>query len=305
MRDDIFICFASFEERCKGFEISLKDYKANHCCILRIIDEPCEKREKLLQELMQLLNNVGQVSILETQHKDPIVGIIRLAEYIRNHVNRDCPRISIDITTFPRKHLFLVLKLIDKMGLWDGLRLYYTLPVKYLTDMIHPLSYGLGEIAIIPTFKGFYNPHEELKLILFLGYDGDRALALLEGIEPHKTMLVIPQPAFYPEWEGKTEELNRAILSQTDEGSVFYSDAQDPISTFKLLEKIICPRKEFNQGNWYIAPLGTKLQAVGVYYFLAKYPEAASVIYAALLRHNEDAFTEGIGKTFEVSKRGF
>ena len=187
--------------------------------------------------------------------------------------------------------------------MFENTKIVYSEPQQYLADINTPLSFGIKKVGIIPTFKGRYNPQEELKLILFLGYEGDRALALLENIEPHKTIFVIPKPAFYPEWEGVTEELNRAILSLAERSSIFYSHSQDPNSTYDLLKKIIDPLDSDNIDNWYIAPLGTKLQAIGVYYFVSEYPEIASVIYGTPIKHNEKSFSEGIGKTFEVAKR--
>ena len=296
--NEIFICFASFEERCKGAASRLKDYKANKCYILHITDEVCEKREQAVVELGKILSEFGEVCVVDTMHSDPVVGLLALSQEVQAVCDYSEPiSVTIDISTFPRKQLLLMLRLLEELHLMNSTRILYTEPGKYLADMDMPLSFGIKEIGIIPTFKGNYDPHKELKLILFLGYDGDRALALLENIEPHKTIIVIPKPAFYPEWEGKTEKLNGAVLAAVDDKCVHYSHSQDPDSTVDLLKRLIKPENEDVPDNWYIAPLGTKLQALGVYYFTSKWPDVASVVHASALKHNDEKFSEGIGKT--------
>ena len=295
----IFVCFASFEDRCMGAVARLDKYIARHSYILRITDEPCEKREQAIVNLKSKLSCFGKVSILDTQHTDPIVGLLNWSEEFQNII-KDLkePKITIDISTFPRRQMFLFLRLLDRLGLMKCTRILYTEPKNYIAELGVPLSFGLKNISIIPTFKGKYDPREELILVLFLGYEGDRALALLENIEPHKTIVVIPKPAFYPEWEGKTEELNRAVLSMVDSSSIYYSHSQDPVANLKLLEELIKPENGNIKNNWYIAPLGTKLQALGAYAFVSRWPDAASIIYSSPLSHNEDKFSKGIGRTF-------
>jgi len=151
----------------------------------------------------------------------------------------------------------------------------------------------------VPTFTAPYDPQGELILVIFLGYEGDRALALWENIEPHRTIAVIGKPAYYPEWEGQTEKMNTAILAAIDEDSILYADSRDPHSAKELLKELIFSHPKRND-NWYIAPLGTKLQTVGIYYFISEHPEAANVVYASPQGHNQEYFSTGIGRTIII-----
>jgi hypothetical protein len=297
--DDLFICFASFEERCLGCVKRLSGYSAKQSIVLRISDEPNKARENYLSEIKTILSGISKFSVIETQHSDPIVGILALSRQLQQ-IKADIGQVSItlDITTFPKRHLFLTLKLLDKLALLASTRMLYTDPKLYGSNINKPLSEGLKEIAVFPTFTGKYDPQQKLTLVLFLGYEGHKALALWENIEPNKTIAIIPKPAYHPEWEGKTEEMNPALLSALDKDSILYADSRDPTSTFELLEEIIMPDCVSTNSNLYIAPLGTKLQAVGIYYFVAKYPDMASVIYASPLRHNEEFRSTGIGSTW-------
>lgn len=300
--DDIFICFSSFEERCLGVVRRFCNYVSKRSYILHIEDEENEERDKYCQELESRLSRIGTTRIIETQHKDPIMGM----RLITKEINEACREqesvaITLDISTFPKKQLLLMLRALDQSGLFESTRLLYTEPQKYAAQLNQPLSFGLKEIAAIPTFTGIYDSLKELTLIVFLGYEGDRALALWENIEPHKTIAVIMKPAYHDEWEGKTEEINSALLASLERESILYVDS-NPLSTVELLKNLIFSNKP-KQTNWYIAPLGSKLQTVGLYYFLSKYPEAASIIYASPLRHNETYFSKGIGRTVLVPSR--
>jgi len=302
--DDLFICFASFEERCLGVVRRFYEYAANRAYVLRISDEPSEFRELHLRELKDALSKIAAMTVIETQHKDPIVGMRTISKLISDAaLEPGQAAITLDISTFTKKQLLLILRLFDQMGLFESLRILYTEPLEYMINLDQPLSSGLKEVTVVPTFTGRYDSQNELILVIFLGYEGDRALALLENVEPHKTIAVIPSPAYHPEWEGKTEEMNAALLVALDSKNICYVDSRDPFATASLLDNLINPRNETQRCNWYIAPLGTKLQTLGVYYFISKHPDVASIIYAKPLEHNEPYFSEGIGRTWLVPGR--
>ena len=112
---NLYICFVSFEERCKGVAFKIKDYDVNQSLILHIDDEPSPEREKVFSELKDLLTTVGKTSVIQTKHGDPITGIISLSNFLQDFkLNNTNPHITLDISTFPRKHLFLTLETSEK-----------------------------------------------------------------------------------------------------------------------------------------------------------------------------------------------
>ena len=219
-------------------------------------------------------------------------------------LDNDVPsRITVDITSFSKIELLLVLRLLDRLRLLHHTRLLYTEPKEYAVVATSVWqSPGISEVSIIPTFKGLYDSQRDLALVLFLGYEGDRALATWENVEPNATYVVIPRPAYQPEWEGRTERHNAALLAALDfEESVRYADSREPASTFNLLERLIGERDNVEL-NWYVSHLGTKLQLIGLYYFLARHPDTVSVIDSKPYGDAVEYESLGVGQTWLDSR---
>jgi len=295
--DDIFVCCSSFEERCLGSLYRFDGYRANQTYLFSYSSKS-KKRDKNLQEMKALLSKISSVTEILTEEDNPIPAVRNLVSNISVFM-KDCanPAITLDISTFTKRHLLLLLRALHQIHLLNHTRLLYTEPKKYVIDLVQPLSFGLKEISVIPTFSGQCDPHKDLLLVIFLGYEGDRAMALFENMDPHRCITVIPKPAYRPEWEGTTEKMNSTILNALDKKSIKYADSRNPVRVTEHLRNILSeyPRDKY---NYYIAPLGTKPQTVGIFLYTILHPDETTLIYAAPLRHNEPFYSTGIGPTW-------
>ena len=297
--DDLFICCASFEERCLGSVRRFRDYRCEQSLVF-VYEEPDQRRERHLRELRERLEGCGRVQLVPTEESDPVAALRRLGEEVSALQEARRPlRITLDVTTFTKRHLLLLLRIIDTWGQWDSTRLVYTEPDDYVVSLDQPLSYGTRGVETIATFEGRYDPAKDLLLLVMLGYEGDRARALCEGLAPHHTILVIPRPAYHREWELRTEEMNAGIMALVGAANVRYADARNPATVARQLEEILSePQWSPEKMNHYIAPLSTKPQAIGLYAYIRRHPHVARVVYAAPHRHNQEYFSTGVGPTW-------
>ena len=295
--DGAFVVFASPEERCLGSARLFRDYKANVVCTLRITDEENEEREKNLERLREFSRSVGNVVDCPVTHSDPVAGIADLVSIVAKTA-RDGGAVTVDVSTFPKNALLLTLRALGQEPALHNLRLIYTEPGEYTRNLDVPLSYGLKRIGVVPTFAAPYRANQELVLIMFLGYERDRALGIWQSIEPHRTIAVIPCPAYHPEWEGLTEHLNAALLAALRNEDVYRVDPRTPFGAYNFLKKTVGTAVKAQAQNFYVAPLGTKPQTVGLACFCKQFPSAATVVYAAPLEHNHEYISKGIGPTW-------
>ncbi len=295
--DVAFVVFASPEDRCLGAARRFASYRARTACILRITDEECPERERNLDELVSLCTWDEGPVVCPTTHADPLAGLNVLAQAVRA-ANRGGGRVTVDISTFPKISLLLTLKALQRLGSDLHFRLLYTEPGKYKDDLREPLSYGLRRVTVVPTFAAPYVASQELTLVMFLGYERDRALGLWQSVEPHRTLAVIGRPAYHPEWEGVSERLNAALLAGVGGESIFSVDPRNPLATYAFLKNVVHPRAERQRDNLCLAPLGTKPQCVGMYYFCSRFPRSATVIYASPLEPNHAYLSKGVGSTW-------
>jgi hypothetical protein len=302
---DFFITCSSFEDRCLGVPQRLSEklqFKSNYVFIYEV---PSKKRDENLQKLEKSLSPRGPINRISTSESDPQKAISVLYKDLREYKERIEPsRISItlDITTFTKRHLFLLFKSIDDLELWDNTRILYTEPEKYVTDLYLPMSIGLRTISPIGGFISNSPPNLPLLLIVFLGYEGDRARAIYENLEPEETILIVPKPAYHDEWEGTTEKMNQSLIKMVGKDKIEYADSIDPSSVTERLQEI---SDRYKPTYWkrVIVPLGTKPQIVGIYFFWRRFPNTFSVLYAQPFKHNETFFSTGIGRTWLLKAR--
>jgi hypothetical protein len=300
----IFITCASFEERCLGLpKILTYKYTLERAYVF-VYQDPSQKRAENLQKLKEILElRKTLVREIQTSEGDPIpaIGVLYqdIKEISKKNVNLE---IDLDITTFTKRHLLLLFKAIDDLELWDKTRIFYTEPRDYVADLYLPMSRGLKTLGPISGFLSTVSPTLPELLVIFLGYEGDRALAVYENTDPEETILVIPKPAYHKEWEGRTEKMNRSLIQMIGKGHVEDADAIDPSKVVSTLEKI-ARKYDASKWRWVIVPLGTKPQTLGIYEFWRANPNTFSVIYAQPLKHNESFFSTGIGPTWMLKQR--
>ncbi len=208
--------------------------------------------------------------------------------------------IVVDVSVLTKRHLLLLLCWLDDCGCWDRLWITYTEPEEYEIEGHLPLSFGVSSVQQLPGFSSSPNPSRPLHVAMFLGYEGDRAFATYELLQPKKTTLIVPDPPFKPEWRGRTESLNSNLLSAISQYSLEAADALDPESTRAVLNKVFgAPqvRSEFSRA---VCPLGTKPQAVGAYLYLRECIDPPAVIYSRALRHNHSYYSRGVGATWLI-----
>ena len=298
--DHAFICCASFERRCRGVIDRFAGYRAE-CAYVFKYDEPSAKREENLDRMRQVLRSIAhQYDEIETMHQEPLPAV---REILRRILGSGVPAedltLTLDITTFTKGHLLLLLRGLELSNLLPRTRLLYTEPGEYVAELDRPLSFGLRQISVIPSFTGSYDASKDLLLVLFLGYEEDRAMGLWQNIEPHDTILVLPRPPYHPEWDLVGEEINSALIAAVGEGHLRYAHSRDPAQVALTLEAIFGEKEHSpEQFNYFVCPLGTKPQTVGIYRFFRDHPFAATLVYAAPLRHNEAYFSKGVGRTW-------
>ena len=297
--DDLFITCASPEARCLGSINRLHNYVVTTSYIFEYSHEDIN-RSKNLELMSSTLSRYGKVEIRKADEDDPIPSIQHFLKCIENCLSEN-PKITLDISTFRRNHLLLILKALDIKGLLVNTRILYTEPEDYGVKLNRPLSFGMKSISVIPTFTGLFDPSKDIQLVLFLGYDGDRALGLLENLDPHDCIVIIAKPAYKAEWEGRSEKLNKAVIEIVGEKNVKYIDSKDPIKVTYQLHKILSePSNSAEVFNHYIAPLGTKPQTLGIYNYISQFEKEASLIYASPLRHNHEFLSTKIGPTWHL-----
>lgn len=209
----------------------------------------------------------------------------------------------IDISVFTKRNLLMLWQWLDDINAWNRVTVVYSEPDNYVVSKYIPLTFGLESLQQIPGSPGVADCSRPVHLVLLLGYEGDRALAVYEQVQPMQTTLFVPHPPYRPDWEGRTEEFNSDLLNLTGCQHVNRVDAIDPEATACMLRTIIGPTDRRSQNAVVICPLGTKPQTLGVFEYLRESRDPPAVIYANPMRHNKSFYSQGIGQSW-ILKEG-
>lgn len=276
--DTLFLTSTSFERRCTFAPDKLSvDYKAKNFVIVRYRERHVivsgSKRLNFddtyskLSEQAKISN--GKVLVLECNTEDPLDGYIELLEILEQLKRQyELPTITLDMSTFTKQYILLFIKALFDSKVY--LRVLYTSAQNYQTQ----LTWGVKSIVSVPFYNGHQISRNGTVLVIFLGYERERSLAVWKSCEPIKTVAVVC----------KTENRNGSSLTQAErlnkhlisisEAEVKRINRFDINETINVLEELQTRYPE-EKYNVVVSPLSTKVQALGLGLFFQEIARVA------------------------------
>lgn len=295
--DDLFICCASFEDRCVSSTLRMGiDYRTSFAIIFAI-EDPLYKKQ-VDTNLYRLQTELGKrtskgIFVISCQKENPIEGISQLKNIWTQCEPRNSeePFITIDISGFTKIYLLELLHyLVIKLNLGIPRMLHTTqayLPTK--------LTQGVTQITTIHNFFGSLSLEKQTILVLLLGFEPERSVVVWKHFNPSKTIALITNPPRYSNlnYLKYAQENNSYLLSQPSV-EVRNVPADNPYAVKNVLEAIYNDTR--GSFNMVIGPFGTKPQAVGVFLFCLEHPKV-QVVYSYPLKYTRSYLRRKPGPT--------
>lgn len=286
---DIFLACSSFEERCvRGSEIlSAGKAKLGISLIFNYKEtDPQGNKEKNIIKMKQSLQSISCSHFLfNTESVSlPSDGIKKFLTFVEERKIKIAGKeVIVDITVFTKPYFFLLFKVLaERFGIRQ-FHIIYTEPEKYRSKQSNRheivLTEGLDRIESMPGFVGS-SVNRKDALIVILGFEGKRAMEVFYNVNPELTCSINGFPSFRPGWHRISLEGNLRFLKESGASEhLFLAPAIDPFETRSVLARIVSYiRSENRDFNVIIAPLGSKMQAFGVFLYAYKIP-SVKVIY--------------------------
>ena len=293
---DLFICSASFEDRCLAVASSID---------LRMIETALVYRYSGYAELSED-NNTKLLEILAEKAK----GIsfdkdapLSIYDTLYDAILECHPKsVIIDISTFTRETILIILMLFKQEAFKDiEVTLCYVPADRYSdcngennTNDIW-LSKGVNAIRTILGYAGSYTSLKKTLLIVLVGFEKDRAEILINSFEADKLYLGCVPPR-----ESHNEELSKInkanfdrLVSLVGECNVFEFSCRYLQQTHDSLKEIIEANKE--DYNIIISPMNNKLSTLAVANVAFEYPDV-QVCYASTNQYNTEAYSSPADK---------
>jgi hypothetical protein len=295
--DDLFICCASFEERCLSGPLRLAANYRTNFSIIFVLDEPLYKKqvESNLHSLKGILSGKSSKGIftISCQRDSPVEAIAQLSNIWQRCKPRDPeePFITIDISGFTKIYLLQLLNYLiieAKLGLPRMLHTTQSyLPAK--------LTKGVSQITTVPNFFGDISLGKKTVLVLFLGFEPDRTVAVWKHLNPDRTIALITSPPRHDNLKYvRYAEKNNAFLLSQESVERREVPPDNPYAVRKVLEDIY---NEFKgSGNMVVGPFGTKPQVVGLFLFCLEHPKV-QVVYSLPVKYTRSYLWRKPGET--------
>lgn len=212
--------------------------------------------------------------LLEASYYDPFI-IIR--EFNKFRIERKLDfkqeniKIILDISTFNRQNLLVMLRLLRKTLNVHDIEIIYTIP----EEVNQEISKGAAGFSNIPFFDGRFSIEKRKLLLLLMGYEVDRPLLLWRELEPSRVILA---EGFEPTVENFYQRNRTAVeeVRKFGHSESMQICANDPHKASNQLNEIF--KNELVSYNIFVSPLNTKLQAVGLYLAWEKNPDVQILI---------------------------
>ena len=267
--DCAFVCSSSFEKRCLSVAQALDPASVKKAYILeaRDLSDYVGQSALLLKERFAPNSEIVQVST-----QDPLSTGDSIAEMVRVMIERaPSDRWLIDITTFTHEALLILLRLLrinSDACREKSIRFAYTNSADYsIGDPVESkwLSKGVQGVRTVLGYPGRLLPSRRTHLIILVGYEYERAVKLIELMDPTSVSLGFGRSGTAT--SEKNKDANEHYLRLVERMAAAYTTVDtfeiacnDPLQTRAL----IAEKAAKTQGlNVVLAPMNNKMSTLG------------------------------------------
>lgn len=189
--------------------------------------------------------------------------------------------------------------LISSHDLCCAIFLGYTEAAEYSTNTDEDgiwLSRGVGHVRSVLGYPGRMAPSKKLHLIILVGFEVERARALIEIMEPSKISLGVgAQDRSFSEHhytrnkrfqERLQEFINRQTRVQTEVDTFTFSC----VNPYEARDAVLPQLDKHPEFNTVICPMNTKISTIGVGFAALKVPHL-QIVYATVVEYNEEGYS--------------
>ena len=306
---DVFICCGSFEDRSTRTTQVLSGGRVRIDTSI-VLDykevDPEGRKHHNLEEIEHRLSELSRRAhrVSAAGFSRPSEGVKGLVLFLESEgIELTGKSILVDITVLTKPYFFLLFRVLRDKYHVDDIYVAYSEPEKYRSPNSHAreiiLTEGLDRIESIPGFVGSSLAASDA-LVALLGFEGRRLLDVFDALNPELTYVINGFPSFQPGWHKISLEANLRFIEQSASAdNLYFAPAVDPFETKNVLCHVVSEIRDTHPGlNVVVAPLGTKMQALGVL-LCALHDRAMKVVYPFPSSYRPD-YSYSYGPTWVV-----
>ena len=260
---DLFICGASFEDRCRSIPVALSDKIRGRTVILFNSDFEREI-EKNLQLIIEAVGTAVERILVSSNN--PVLSYDNIFCSLRQLALKGAQSVVIDITSVTHETLMMLYHVVSQCFTGEcKVKYVYATADDYSLGVPKPkkwLSKGIKEIRSVMGYPGRLVPSKSNHLIVLLGFEEYRAYAVIKEFEP--SLLSVGYGDASEESTGPHQETNetklRRLRSLVGDVNEFQFSCYDPLLAEHTLQELVTQKSNYNN---IIAPMNTKPSTMG------------------------------------------
>ena len=287
---DLFICSASYEERCLSIPLSLSLQNIRHAFVCANDDFVGYLHGNLEKLLKHFGGKSRRIHLLQS---NPVFGLDNLKEALSLVRGSKPLNIVIDATTFTHEGLLILVRILAATFDSSGkITVVYTPASEYaigLSGKDKWLSRGLREIRSVLGFPGAMMPTRRMHLVVLVGFEAERARLLIDACEPD--VISLGRGCDSTDATQSHLSINVDTLRELAVHYPAFSEFNFSCVDFEATKVALQRQVEKYRGfNTIIAPMNTKLSTVGAAIFALSDP-AIQLCYAPALTYNFPSYS--------------
>lgn len=254
-----YICFSSFEERCKTIAHSLSVSKIIKPYVIRNTDPFMNEKNK--DNYFEIINTLPNCETIELNLNRPIETANAFNKLVSSLIKENAKNLVVDITAFTHETLLIMIKFLSAhTEAFSSILFIYN----NAKDYSEWLSKGCKEVRNVVGYPGIFNPSQKNHLLLLTGFEKERATKLVELLEPDVISLGNGVEPTNDNHSNTMEDIQNEFeqWSKSLQGvriNAFDFSCKDINNTVKALKRII---NDNPNDNYILIPLNTKLSTV-------------------------------------------
>ena len=291
----LFVAMASFEDRCRTILQGLAG--AYGSALLFRNSQAGEHAASNLQLMRELAG--GKASFEGLDLDDPMVTARAFRTVLDKTAQSPAGSIFVDITTFTHEQLLILFRVLEEAKPARNIVFGYTGADKYSTNTSPEdawLSRGVSQVRSVLGFPGTLVPSKRLHLVVLVGFEHERAKAVIEEFEPSALSLGLGEQSqsvsegHFQNNRRFFEDVQKFVERRANLGSsvnTFSFSCVDPLATQRAVLGEVARFPEFNT---VVCPMNTKLSTLGVA-LAAREDHRLQVCYARAIEYNEKGYS--------------
>lgn len=280
---DLFICSASFENRCLSIASNVDRARMGQVVIFqdRRFTGAVEGNLNKLQELFG-----GRETTIVVDSGDPVGTTENILAAMWRCREADVRRIVVDITTFTHETLLILFRVCDMVfDRRSVVDFVYATASEYSVGDAEGekwLSKGISEVRSVMGYPGGFMPSRGTHLVVLAGFEDYRVLNLVREVEPAVVSLgrgdrseraTAPHQSINERNVARVRELIGNAVGDVRE---FVFSCYNGAAAARTIEKIVTATSEYNT---IVAPMNTKISTLGAG-SVARRNDAVQLCYA-------------------------